>query len=399
MPAFLLSSLFAFVGGHMVNYTVILYLQERVGSDVLAGVGFGLAFGTPIVFGWFAGVAADRLQPARLIHLAHSLFMLSLGGMLWAELGASDEQRIPATLVSAFVAGLGWSFFGSARLATLGQIADPAKLKPMTILYNLQVLIGFGLAPLVIGLVRGHAAKSGEAGWPDVIAVAAGCYVLSSMLLLNTRTRRRAGDIQTKGVLVEIREGFSAVGSNRLLTQLMCAAVIGFAMTGPLQILLPKLARETLGMSEAQRGAFLGLMAIALILGGVLALPLSKRVHHGTAIFSGLAIGGAIFASLGIWHDPRAASAALVAVGMAGGFVISLVVAGIQHQAPDLVRGRVMSMYSIVSQVVPAASGLIAGVVLKAAGVADAIRIEGLALVALATIGAMLMPVLRRQAQ
>ncbi|MBK6907044.1 MAG: MFS transporter [Rhodocyclaceae bacterium] len=393
MPAFLLSSLLAFLGGHMVNYTVILYLQERVGSDVLAGIGFGLSFGSSILFGWFAGVAADRLQPARLIHVAHLLFMICLSGLYWAETSATDSQRIPATLVSAFFGGLGWSFFGPARLATLGQIADPARLKPMTILYNLQVLIGFGLAPLVIGLVRSHG------NWTEVIVVAMSCYVVSSLLLATTRTAKRPAHIETKGILAEIGEGFSAVGANRLLLQLMCAAIIGFAMTGPLQILLPRLAKEVLGLNEAQRGAFLGLMAIALILGGILALPLSKRVHHGKTIFIGLVVGGLVFASLSVWRNPVTASLALVGVGMAGGFVISLVVAGIQHQAPELLRGRIMSMYSIVSQVIPAASGVIAGIVLKSAGVVNAVWLEGLALVALAIIGALLMPTLRRQAQ
>ena len=44
--AFFLSCLLAFTAGHMFNYTVILYLQEAVGSDWLSGVGFGLAFGS-----------------------------------------------------------------------------------------------------------------------------------------------------------------------------------------------------------------------------------------------------------------------------------------------------------------------------------------------------------------
>lgn len=393
MPAFLFSSLFAFVGGHMVNYTVILYLQERIGSDLLAGVGFGLSFGSSIVFGWFAGVLADRLRPARLIHLAHALFIVCLSGLLWAETGATDEQRIPVTLLSAFFGGLGWSFFGPARLATLGQIAPPDKLKQMTIVFNLQVLIGFGLAPLVIGIVRSRG------GWKEVILTAMSCYLISSLLLFNTRTKPRSNLIATRGIFAEIAEGFAVVGRNRLLTQLMCAALIGFAMTGPLQILLPKFAREVLGLTETQRGAFLGLMAIALILGGVLALPLAKRVHHGKTIFPGICCGGLIFASLSQWRDPVAASVALLSIGVISGFVLSLIVAGIQQQAPDASRGRVMSMYSIISQVIPAASGVVAGVLLKSAGVVDAIWIGGLTLAGLAVLGGLLMPTLRRQAQ
>ena len=125
MPAFYLSCLLAFTGGHLVNYSVILYLQEKVGSDLLSGIGFGLSFGTSIVFGWFAGVLCDRISPTRVIHAAQVLFLFCLAGLWWTDVGASAETRVAWTLFSAFLGGLAWSFVGPARLASLGQIAPP----------------------------------------------------------------------------------------------------------------------------------------------------------------------------------------------------------------------------------------------------------------------------------
>ncbi|HOS86155.1 MAG TPA: MFS transporter, partial [Burkholderiaceae bacterium] len=296
MPAFYLSSLLAFTGGHMVNYAVILYLQEKVGSDLLSGIGFGLSFGTSILFGWFAGVLCDRISPTRVIHAAQALFILCLAGLWWTDAGASDATRVGWTLFSAFLGGLAWSFVGPARLATLGQIAPPDKLKPATIIFNLQVLLGFGLAPVVIGLVRSRH------GWPAVFATGMGFFVAASLMLLGTRTRgsNRPG----QGVFTEIGEGFSAVKANPLLLQLILAAIMAYAMTGPMQILLPKLAREVLGLSEVQRGGYLGLMALTLILGGVSALLLGKFLHHGAAIFAGTMTASLLFASLSLWTSP-----------------------------------------------------------------------------------------------
>ena len=101
-----------------------------------------------------------------------------------------DRRAAPATprawrwtLFSAFLGGLAWSFVGPARLTTLGQIAPPDKLKPATIIFNLQVLVGFGLAPVVIGLVRSRY------GWPAVFATGMGFFVAASLMLLGTRTR------------------------------------------------------------------------------------------------------------------------------------------------------------------------------------------------------------------
>ena len=388
MTRFYLSCLLAFTGGHMINYTVILYLQEKVGSDLLAGVGFGLSFGSSLVFGWFAGVLCDRISPSSVIHAAQALFLLCLAGLWWTDAGASADNRVAAVLACAFLGGLAWSFVGPARLATLGQIAPADRLRPATIVFNLQVLLGFGLAPLVIGLLRSRY------GWPAVFATGMALFMASSLLLLGLRTH--GSDRPSQGVLAEMREGFDAVRANPLLSQLIVAAILAYAMTGPMQVLLPKLARERLGLSELQRGAYLGLMALALIAGGVSALLLGKHLRHGAAIFAGTVTASLLFASLCLWSGAAASASALGAMGLLGGMVISLVIAGIQGQAPPALRGRIMSIYSIISQVVPAASGVAAGALVRATGVTSAIAIAGLGLAAAALLAALAMPQLRR---
>lgn len=386
---FLLSCLLAFTAGHMFNYTVILYLQEVVGSDLLAGLGFGLAFGSSIVFGWFGGVLCDRMAPGRVIHGAQALFLLGLACLWWADTGAGTQLRTAWTLVGAFCGGLAWSFVGPARLTALGQLASATELRPLTIIFNLQVLLGFGLAPLLIGLIRSSQA------WPVVLGVAAAAFVLSSLLLLRLTTHANP-EPSVRSVWADIAEGFHAVGKAPLLRQLMLAAVIGYAMTGPLQILLPRLARLQLGLSEAQRGAYLGLLALSLIVGGVLALGLARRVHHGRTILGGVLLGGLLFASLGWIHAAVLSALVLAGVGLLGGMVISLVVAGIQVQAPPALRGRVMSMYAITSQVLPALSGVVAGALLRQLGLVAAVTASGLALAILAAAAAAGMAVLRR---
>jgi MFS family permease len=76
--------------------------------------------------------------------------------------------------------------------------------------------------------------------------------------------------------------------------------------------------------------------------------------------------------------------------------VISLVVAGIQGQAPPALRGRVMGIYSIISQVIPAASGVMAGAVVRSAGITQAIFVAGVGLASMAVLAAVLMPQLRK---
>lgn len=390
MTRFYLSCLLAFTAGHMVNYTVILYLQEVVGSDLLSGIGFGLSFGSSLLFGWFAGVLCDRIAPHRVIQSAQTLFVVCLGLLWWTDSQAGDNTRVALVLLAALFSGLGWSFVGPGRLAALGQLAAPEKLKPATILFNVQVMLGFGLAPIVLAIQRHYG------GWPWVFATGMLLFAASGLMLLGIRTQAAAQSQQS--ATRDLLDSFAFIGRTPLLKQLLLAAVIAYAMTGPMQIMLPKLAREVLGLSEIERGAYLGLMALSLIGGGVGALLIGKHLHHGRTVVIATVVACLLFASLSQWSTAALSAAVLAGVGLLGGLVISFVVAGIQAQVPDALRGRVMAVYAIISQVVPALSGVLAGYMVRNAGVSDALLGAGMGLAVVAVVGVFAMPQLRRMA-
>ena len=244
---FYLSCLAAFTAGHMINYAVIIYAQDVIHSDLLSGIGFGLCFGPPIVLGWYAGVLCDRLAPGRLIHAAQALFVLAALLLGWADHAITEPaQRVPLLVLAAALAGVGWSFVAPARMATLGQIASTADLKPASVAFNLFVMLGFGLGPLVIALMRSRF------GWPGVFIAAAGLFVFASLCLRAVPTRR--SERAPASVAAEIHEGLAAVRSRPLLLQLMVAAMCGYLAMGPMTVLLPKLAAARLGLGEVARG-------------------------------------------------------------------------------------------------------------------------------------------------
>jgi len=388
---FYLSCLAAFTGGHMVNYSVIIYAQEVIGSDLLSGIGFGLCFGPPIVLGWYAGVLCDRLAPGRLIQAAQALFILSALLLWFADRSVADVgSRVPLLVAAAALTGVGWSFVAPARMAALGQITSAAEIKLASVVFNLLVMLGFGLGPVLIALMRRNF------GWTGVFLGATLLFALASSTLLGVQTRRSERVHQT--VAVEIREGIAAVTAKPLLLQLMLAAVAGYLAMGPMTVLLPKLAVTQLQMSELQRGYFLGTLALSLIAGGLVALFTARRVQHGRAIFIATTLAGVALALLGVAHEAWLAFVLLCGVGVAGGLALSLIVAGIQANAGDAVRGRVVSMYTITSQVVPAASGVAAGALVQAFGVSVALIACGTTLAVAMLLNALWMKALRSHA-
>lgn len=378
VSGFFLSCLLSYTGGHMVNYSVIIYAQDVLGSDLLSGLGFALCFGPPLVLGWWAGVLCDRMSPVRLIHLSQLALLAAALVLLAGHVGASSTGwRTACLLLAALLAGVSWSFVAPARMTALAQVLAPAQLPRGALLLNLLVMTGFGLGPLGISVLRVWG------GWEAVLTAAAGLFVVSSLLLWPVRGV--ASHKVHQPVIEEVREGLRVVCASPLLSQLLLAAMFAYTMMGPMQVMLPKFARHELALSELARGSFLGALAPALIAGGVLAMLLARRRANGPVILAATVIGGTSFALLGWCTTAVAASVCLVVAGVSGGAAISLMVAGIQSQAPASLRGRVLAMYTVVSQVVPAASGLLAGVLVHRLGASWAIIVAG-SLITLAAV-------------
>ncbi len=384
---FFVSCLLAFTGGHVINYSVIIYSQEVLESDLLAGLGFGLCFGPPLILGWYAGVLCDRKSSVHIIHGAQAMFVLAAAVLLLGHLTAEPSARAPFVLGAAALAGIGWSFVSPARMTALGQLVSPAELKPATLVFNLLVMLGFGLGPLTISATRQMS------GWSLTFAAAATFFTVGSLLLLGMKARPSLRE--HKPVLEEIAEGLRAARRSPLISQMLVSAIVGYMLMGPMQVLLPKLARFELGLSEMERGAFLGALAPSLIIGGILCIVIAGRLHNGKTIFMATGAAGLLFALLGSVQAAVPAVVLLGAIGIVGGIAIGLIVAGIQAGVEEAVRGRVLAMYTIISQVMPATSGLLAGVLMHAMDVRRAAYVCGAFLATAAVVNAVWMRNLR----
>jgi hypothetical protein len=262
-------------------------------------------------------------------------------------------------------------------MAAVTQVVKPDELRAGALALNLLVMLGFGLGPLMIGMIRSMT------GWAGVFVVAASFFVLGSALLLRIESRRSSR--APRHVLHEIHEGVAAIVRKPLLAQFMLAAVVGYLAMGPMQVLLPKLANAQFGLGDLGRGLFLGTLAAALMAGGVGALKLASGLPAGISIQVATSLVGILLASIGFATDAAGAVALLFGVGVAGGFALSLIVAGIQVNSDEAVRGRVLATYTVISQVIPAASGLVAGALSEWLGARTAMILCG-GTIALATI-------------
>ena len=373
---FFAACLAGFLAGHLTNYTVILYAQDVWGRDALAGAGFALCFGVPLLLGWPAGAWCDQYSPQRIAQIAHGAFLVAL---LWLVAASRSETwGVTFYLLGATCAGIGWALLAPARMALLGRLAGERQAK-LAVLFNALVMLGFGLAPLLLALART------QGGWPAVQACGLLLFLLASGLMLGLKVPALGGEGH---VLKRISQGFAYALGAPLLAQALLTAVLIYLAMGPIQVMLPRFAQQTLMLSELDRGLFLGALALALLLGGALALPLARRFGQGRSLLVAAVLSGVALSLLGLQENLVGALLCLCANGMGAGLAVSLIVALLQHESEPALRGRLLSVYTVTSQVVPAAGGLGAGLLLERLPASQGLLLCGLSLTVLFALAA-----------
>lgn len=380
---FFVACLAGFLAGHLTNYTVILYAQDVWERDALAGAGFALCFGVPLLLGWPAGAWCDQHSPQRIAQIAHGAFLAAL---LWLVAASRSEHwGVTFYLLGATCAGIGWALLAPARMALLGRLAGERQAK-LAVLFNALVMLGFGLAPLLLALART------QGGWPAVQASGLALFILASVLLLGLKVPALGGEGH---VLERIRQGFAYALGTPLLAQALLTAVLIYLAMGPIQVMLPRFAQQTLMLSEMGRGLFLGALALALLLGGALALPLARRFGQGRSLLVAAVLSGVALSLLGLQESLLGALLCLGANGMGAGLAVSLIVALLQHESEPALRGRLLSLYTVTSQVIPAAGGLGAGLLLELLPASTGLLFCGLGLTLLFILAALRLRALR----
>lgn len=353
LTRFFLSCLAGFLAGHLTNYSVILFAQDVWQRDALAGAGFGLCFGVPLLLGWPAGAWCDQYSPQRIAQIAHGAFFVAL--LLLAAASRAEVYGVQLYLLGATATGVGWSLLAPARMALLGRMAGEQQAR-LAVLFNLLVMLGFGLAPLLLAAARV------EGGWTAVQAIGLLLFGLASLLLFGLRVPALGGEGH---VFERIRQGFAYAMGTPLLAQALLTAVLIYLAMGPIQVMLPRFAQQVLQLQEMQRGMFLGALALAFLIGGAIALPLARRFGQGHVLLVAALLSGG---GLVLLANSASLASALLRLGLNGicaGTAISLVVALLQHESEPALRGRLMSLYTVTSQVIPAAGGLGAGLLLE----------------------------------
>jgi len=372
--------LVALTGTWMQNVAQAWLVLQLTGSPLRLGLLSTLQFAPLLLFSLFTGAVADRLPRRRLL-VATQATQAGLALVL-ATLIRTERVEYWHVAVVAVLWGLANALDQPTRqsfVVSLVTRADVVSAVGLTsAAFNTARIVGPAVGGLLIA----------RAGIAPAFALNALAFGVAITTLLTVRAPGAAAPRGATTMLEEIAEGVAYATRVPRVRFVLGLLVVTSLCVFNFSVYVPLLARDVLGLGSEGFGFLMtalgvGAVAAGLALGWIPTAPPPLAVMTGSLA---VALAGLLgLAAAG--HVPLAA-ALLVMVGFAGTITTASTNTSLQLLAPDHLRGRVMSLYTLLSSGVFPLGAFWVGAVSEARGVSAAFFVNGvLGLAALAALG------------
>src|SRR5229473_5707038 len=335
--------------GDMMNTTglaIMLLVISHSASVVALGL---IAKAVPtILFGLVAGPIVDRFNRQRVMILADVAravltVMIPFMALAW----------LPGVFILVFMVATASTFFNPAKQAIIPNLVPaPLLVKANSLVTSSErtmELLGFSVAGLIAAAVN----------WTPLFMVDAATYIFSAITLLGiSDVLRRAAERQVR-IVDDIVAGLRFIARSPTLRSTMTLTTMAALFMGMTFPTLVVLAYQSLHAGASGYGFIEAVIGAGAILGALAAPQLMSRYRAGVLILLGVAGFGLSYALTGFLQNFGAALIFLFACGAASTVYLVPLISVTQREAPDYIRGRVMSSRFLLAQ-----AGLLGGMAL-----------------------------------
>jgi MFS family permease len=346
--------LVCYVLGHRAEYVTFAWLVWEVTRDPLYLGYLGLAQGVPlVVFQLVGGVLADRRDRLQLLIVTQFFTAATLA--LTFALALAGEIRVGYLLALAALSNTFRAFDEPARLALVPQLIDRARLPNAIALSSIPWQAGRMIGPSITGILI--AAYGGTVGVGLAALASFGALALYGRLQVAPTVQAGRG----QHALGQFVEGLRFIAGNFVFAALISLALFNAVFGLSYVTLLPIFADVYFGTGSTGYGLLNAAHGTGALTGTLTVATLAHHIRRPGVVLlmaaAGLGLGLMAFAlspAMGM------AIAMLVLVGFANTFYMTHVSTFIQSNVPDLLRGRVLAVYSLCWNLLPL-GGLIGG--------------------------------------
>jgi len=263
------------------------------------------------------------------------------------------------------------AFDEPSRLALIPQLIDRARLPNAIALGSIPWQAGRMIGPSIAGILI--AAFGGTVGF----AMAAIASVAA--LALYSRLRLEGHPVAGHGhtMLRQLVEGLSFVAHNFVFSALIGLALFNAVFGLSYVTLLPIFADVYFEMGARGFGWLNAAHGCGALAGTLTLATLGHAIRRpGTVLLTGATVMGTALMAFAASSTMAIAIACLVVLGYSNTFYLTQVSTFMQHNVPDHLRGRVLSIYSLCWNMLPL-GGLIGGVLASAFNARVAVAVGG----------------------
>lgn len=365
---YVISQIIANTSGWMQKIATDWLVFELTHNVALVGITVFLQFAPVLVFGVWGGVIADRVDKRRLMITTQSVTALLCGALgALTLLGVVTLWQVWGV---ALLLGMVAVVEGPARSAFVNEMVGHRRLRNAISLnasiFHLGGLLGPAISGVLIVLVG--------SGWSISVNAIAALIVIVSFARMRVNELRPSPTIQrSRG---QIRAGFAYVLSKPTIfwPMVMLAFVSTFGMALP--VLLVAFADTVYATGAGGYGLYSSAAAIGAMSGAILStrrLTVRLRTIMTAAGLFGLAL---IFAGMAQWQPLFLVF--LVAIGLTRLLFATGAESIVQLSTNRSIRGRVMSVYSMIMLGGQAIGGPISGAITDRFGVQVAMAVAGI---------------------
>jgi predicted MFS family arabinose efflux permease len=376
---FFLSQFVAQVGSWMQNVAQAWLVLQLTNSPFRLGLLATLQFSPVLLFSIVSGAVADRLPKRRLLIATQTT--LACQGLLLALLVATGHVEYWHVALLGLALGFANVVDQPARQSFLIEMVGRSDVSSAVALnsagFNLARIIGPAIAGVVIG-------RLGVA--PTFLVNGLG-FTGVIITLLRMKTPDPPPSPARASIFEEIAEGVRyAAGTPRLRLAIGLVFVVSLCVFN-FSVYVPLLAKNVLGLGAEGFGFLMASLGVGAVGGALTVGARAARFPSVRSMLVAATLALGMLAGLGFTRRIELAVPLLFLTGYWGIMLMASCNTSIQLQAPDALRGRVMSIYTWVSGGVFPIGAFIVGSISEAWGVSTAFLFNGT--LGLALVGAL----------
>jgi predicted MFS family arabinose efflux permease len=340
---------------------------ELTNSPFLLGVVGALQFAPMLVLSFFAGALADRLPKRRLVMVSQSVLFAQ--ALLLAVLVRFGRVEFWHVAVLALLYGVANTVDMPTRQSFVVEMVGRDDLMNAIALNSAVFNAARVVGPALAGLAIAHWGMS-LAFFLNALSFVP---VLAALAAIRTEGTPRAPTGRSMGE--DIREGvrFALRTPRVTLTMAMVLAVSGFLFNN--NVLVPLFARDVLGQGARGFGLLMATLGAGAVAGGVTLAVFGRGRPPVAALATPALVLGACTAALAATRSVAPAAALLLVMGFCGILFMAGSNLTVQLTVPDALRGRVLSLQTLVFAGSTPIGAFLVGSVAEAAGVTAALLV------------------------